>query len=112
MDMYIYIFFGVSSSRKKKKKFMCEKRKKKMVQNWLGYCPIVSQYNERLYRDTAVMGVQWLDIFIATWGSWLRGKCVTIHLVYCDKDECWLGEDCVAIHLLYCDREGGWIGKE
>ena len=42
---------------------MCEKKilksEKKMVQNWLGYCPTVSQYNERLYRDTVVMGVKW-----------------------------------------------------
>ena len=30
-----------------------EKRKKKMVQNWLGYCLTVSQYNGKLYCDTA-----------------------------------------------------------
>ena len=103
--MYIYVFsFLVFSSSKNMKKNM-KKRKKKMVHNWLGYCPTVSQYNGRLYRDIAVMGVQWLEKIVLQHGAmgcmvsvsqytkcvvtvagvWLGGSCVTIEKLYCDK---------------------------
>ena len=31
-------------------------KNKNGVENWLGYCPTVSQYNEKLYCDTAGFG--------------------------------------------------------
>ena len=34
-------------------KIIIMKKEKKMVENWLGYCPTVSQYNGKLYCDTA-----------------------------------------------------------
>ena len=58
---------------KNEKKKVCEKRKKKRVQNWLGYCPTVSQYNGKLYRDTSGFGVKWDEDCIAAWGSWVAG---------------------------------------
>ena len=64
---WIGIFLCVSSRWKvMKKKISMKKNEKKMVHNWLGYCPTVSQYNGRLYRDTTEMGMQWLENCIAT----------------------------------------------
>ena len=68
------MFLGVSSSRMKKKK-VCVKRKKKKKErcrNGLGYCPTVSQYNEKLYCDTAgLKGVQGLAAGGRSRYSWL-----------------------------------------
>ena len=43
---------------KKKKCVKKKRRKKKRCRNWngLGYCPTVSQYNGKLYCDTAGFG--------------------------------------------------------
>ena len=57
---WIGIFFGVSSSRSGKKRYV-KNEKKNGAENGLGYCPTVSQYNGKLYCDTAGFGsAKWL----------------------------------------------------
>ena len=46
------------------KKKVCEKNIY-MQQDWLGYCPTVSQYNGKLYCDTASLGVQWAVVSVS-----------------------------------------------
>ena len=55
MDMY---FFGVPVAEKKRIIIIiCVKKKKENgAENWLGYCPTMSQYNGKLYCDTAGLG--------------------------------------------------------
>ena len=50
-----------------KKQKVCEKQKIYiyMQQDWLGYCPTVSQYNGKLYCDTASLGVQWVVVSVS-----------------------------------------------
>ena len=70
--MYIYMYFWVfSSSRNEKKKSM---KKKKKVQEWVGLCLTVSQYNGKLYCDTAGFGECKMVV-----------ECVTIQPLYCDR---------------------------
>ena len=42
----------------------------------------------------------------------MTGKCVTIHLVYCDRDKCWLGKNVSEYKKLYVDRRLGRLGEE
>ena len=42
----------------------------------------------------------------------MTGKCVIIHLVYCDRDKCWLGKNVSQYKKLYCDRRLGRLGEE
>ena len=91
---YVYMYFWVFPIAEMKKK-RCEK--KKVQKLFWATAQTVSRYNGKLYRDMALWMCSGLDICIATWGSWLLGKRVAIHLLYCDRDECWLGENCVVI---------------
>ena len=62
--MYICIFayFPVANYVKKKRN---EEMKKKCPENGLGYCPTVSQYNGKLYCDTAgFRGFEWLVVVL------------------------------------------------
>ena len=62
-------FLGVSSSRNKGKKCVKNEKKKRKEEDAepeMGYCPTVSRYNGKLYRDIVVGGMQ------------LKGKHVTI----------------------------------
>ena len=55
--MYIY-FFGCFPVEEMKKKSVKNEKKKKKCRKWLGYYPTVSQYNGKLYCDTASLGMQ------------------------------------------------------
>ena len=59
--------------------------KKKTVHEWLGYCPTVSQYNEKLYFDTAgLRGLNGCGFMlqykncIVTGATGRLGKCIAI----------------------------------
>ena len=83
MDMYF--FFVFSNKKNQKKKYGAEKG--------LGYCPTVSQYNGKLYCDTAgFRRFEWL-VGVLQWGE-----------LYCNIGRV-VGREHVTIHFrLYRDR--------
>ena len=83
-----------------------------MVQKWLGYCPTVSQYNRKLYCDTAglkgLSGCEFVLQYnncIVTGAAGGLGKCIAIGELYCNR-ACSVAWEKVTIQWLYCDNSG------
>ena len=121
--IYMYINFWCFLVEEMKKK-MCGKneKKKKRCRKGLGYYPFVSQYNGKLYCDTAGFGsakclesVSQYNHYIVTW--WARRQ-LGWKLYYnlrllgfgvLQHGAVGLQGVCVAIYQVYCDRRGlGW----
>ena len=115
--IYMYINFWCFPVEEMKKNVW--KNEKKRCRKGLGYCPTVSQYNEKLYCDTTGFGSakclesvsQYNHCIVAWWArrqlGWklyynlrLLGSSVLQHVAV------GLQGVCVAIHQVYCDRRG------